>query len=193
MKRQFTFQQYRMIDLGLFAVMLLIFEYIIVSAATKWFPGQPFTVSVVAAVTGIVMMRWGYWGGIHAALGGIFFCMFSGAEPEQYLIYGLGNLLSVLAVLFIRWQGDRKIRTTPLLSLVYAAGTQVLMQLGRIAVAVVLGHSFRNCLGFITTDALSILFTMVIIWVVRSLDGLFEDQKTYLLRLQEEREKERGE
>ncbi len=182
-----------MIDLGLFAVMLFIFEYIIVSAATKWFPGQPFTVSVVAAVTGIVMVRWGAWGGIHAVLGGLMFCMFSGAEPEHYIIYGLGNLLSLLSLLLIKWQGDKKIRTTPLLALTYAAGTQLLMHIGRMAVAVVLGHSLRNCFGFITTDVLSVIFTMVIIWIVRQLDGLFENQKTYLLRLQEEREKERGE
>ncbi len=34
-----------------------------------------------------------------------------------------------------------------------------------------------------------ILFTLVITWIVRRLDGVFEDQKHYLLRLQEERER----
>jgi len=193
MKRQLTFSEYRTIDLLLFAGMLAVFEFIIVSAATKWFPDQPFTVSVVAAVTSIVMMRWGPFAAIHAVLGGAVFCAFSGAEPEHYIIYCAGNLLSLFSLLLIRWLGEEKIRKQVLLSLVFALSTQLLMQIGRALVAVILGHPLINCLGFITTDALSWLFAMVIIWIVRNLDGLFENQKSYLLRLQKEREKERGE
>ena len=57
--------------------MLVIFEFIIVMAARFWFPGQPFTVSLVAAITTIVYMRWGYWGVIHAALGGVVYSFMS--------------------------------------------------------------------------------------------------------------------
>ena len=66
MRRQRTWKQYRAIDLGMFAVMLAIFEYIIVRAANWWFPGQPYVVSLAAPVTAIVYMRWGPWGAIHA-------------------------------------------------------------------------------------------------------------------------------
>ena len=38
-------------------------------------------------------------------------------------------------------------------------------------------------LGFFTTDSLSLLFTFVIIWIARKLDGVYEDQKHYLLRI----------
>ncbi len=192
MKRQISFAQYRLIDLSLLAVVLLVFEYIIVSAATAWFPAQPYTVSVVASVTAIAMMRWGWPGAVHAALGGAVFCLFSGAEPKHYIIYCVGNLLSVLSVLLLKLLGSEKIRRDTVLSLTFAFCVQVLMQTGRIITAVCLGEPFRNCLGFFTTDALSILFTLVIILIARRLDGLFEDQKTYLLRIQEEREKERG-
>ena len=193
MRRQLTFSPYRGIDLLLFAVMLLISEYVIVSAATIWFPGQPYTVSVVAAITAIVMMRWGPFAAIHAVLGGAVFCFFSGATPEQYLIYCLGNVAALLSLLLIKIFGSEKVRGNTLLSLLFALCTQLFMQLGRAAVALVLGHSLVSGLGFIATDALSILFTMVIIWIVRRLDGLFENQKSYLLRLEKEREKEGGE
>ena len=46
-----------------------------------------------------------------------------------------------------------------------------------------LGAAARNCLGFFTTDALSLLFTGVVVWTARRLDGIFEDQKHYLLRI----------
>lgn len=193
MKQQLTFSQYRGIDLILFSVMLLISEFVIVTAATAWFPGQPYTVSVVAGITAIVMMRWGPWAAIHAVLGGAAFCLFSHATPEQYLIYCAGNLAALLALLLIRFIGSEKLRSDNLLSLLFALCTQLLMQLGRGAVAMALGHSLAEGLGFIATDALSIVFTMVIIWIVRRLDGLFENQKSYLLRLEKEREKERGE
>ena len=39
-------------------------------AARFWFPGQPYTVSLAGAIASIMYMRWGYWGGIHAALAG---------------------------------------------------------------------------------------------------------------------------
>ncbi len=193
MNRQLSYSQYRAIDLSLMAVMLLVFEFIVVKAATSWFPQQPFTVSVVASVTAIAMMRWGPFAAIHAVWGGVVFCFCSGAEPKHYLIYCLGNLLAMLALLLIRFIGSEKIRTDVFFSLLYAFSVQSLMLVGRAAVAMAMGHTFGNGLGFITTDALSIIFTMVIIWIVRNLDGMFENQKSYLLRLQKEREKERGE
>ena len=57
MKRQISFRQYRAIDLGLFALLLLASEALLVTAATRWFPEQPYTVSVSAAVTAIVLLR----------------------------------------------------------------------------------------------------------------------------------------
>ena len=84
----------------------------------------------------------------------------------------------------------KKIRKDLILSLVFAFAVQLLMQLGRAGMAKLLGHTWTEALGFITTDILSVLFTMVIIGIVRRIDGLFEDQKTYLLRIQKERNKE---
>ncbi len=192
MKRQYSFSQYRVIDLSLFAVMLLVFEFLIISA-TKWFPTELYTVSLAAAITAIVMMRWGAFAAIHAVLGGAVYCIFTAAAPQQFLIYCAGNLLSMLSLLMIKFIGSEKIRGDVILSLLFALCTQVLMQVGRAAVAMLMGYSFSSALGFIMTDVLSIVFTMVIVWIVRHLDGMFENQKSYLLRIQEEREKERGE
>ena len=71
MKRQLTWKEYRAIDLGLMALALAIFEFIIVRAANWWFPGQPFTVSLAAPIAAVVYMRWGPWGVIHAVEAGL--------------------------------------------------------------------------------------------------------------------------
>ena len=193
MNRQMSLQQYRAIDLGLFAVMLAISETVITLAATRWFPDQLYTVSVTAAITAIVLMRWGPWAAIHAVFGGFVFCLASGATTPQYLIYCAGNLMGLLSLLLIRAFGGERIRADVLLSLLFALVTQLLMQLGRgVMAALVLKASAGQVFAFFTTDALSDLFSMVIIWIVRRLDGMFEDQVNFLLRTQKAREDERS-
>ncbi len=187
MKRQRTWKEYRAIDLALLAAALAIFEFVIVRAAGWWFPDQPYTVSLAAAMTSIVYMRWGLWGALHALEAGLVFCCFSGATGEQYLIYCVGNLLSASAVLLLRTAGKERVRTGHL-SLVFPLLVQLLMQAGRGAVALLLGADPRDAAGFFTTDSLSLLFTFVIIWIARKLDGVYEDQKHYLLRLHAQEE-----
>ena len=190
MRRQRTWKEYRAIDLALWALALAVFEFLIVRAANWWFPEQPFTVSLAAAVASIVYMRWGWWGAVHAALAGLVFCFFSGAAPGQYVIYCGGNLLSVLAVPLRSRVGAERVRTGRL-SLVFPLLVQLLMQGGRALAALLLGAGPQAAVGFFTTDSLSLLFTFVIIWIARKLDGVYEDQKHYLLRVHAEGEERR--
>ena len=192
MNRHLTFAQYRRMDLFFFAVMLCVSEALIVNAAIRWFPDQLYSVSVTAALTAIVLVRWGPWAAIHAVLGGLVYCLAGGASGKQYIIYCIGNLLSLLSLLLIRAFGQERIRKTPLLTLLYALCTLLLMQLGRALLALLLGAEKQTCFDFFTTDALSGLFTMVIVWIAARLDGILEDQKTYLLRVNKEREEEKG-
>ncbi len=191
MEKQRTLKQYRTIDLSLFAIMLVVFEYVITHAAKFWFPAQPYTVSLAAVITAIVYMRWGAWGGIHAVLAGIVFCVFSGASGQQYIIYCIGNLLSLAAVLILRFAGKEKVRTG-WLSLIFPLIVLPLMQIGRAVTAIALGASPLSVTGFFTTDSLSYLFTFVIIWIARRLDGIYEDQKHYLLRIHAKQESREG-
>ena len=181
--------EYRTIDLGLFLLMMAMFEPVLHFAATKLFPAEPYTVSVVAAITAIVMMRWGPWAGIHAALGGLLACLLAGARWDQYLIYGLGNLLSLTALFLLKAWGKEETRKDALQSIGFGLVTVLLMQLGRAVLALALGNDWQVCLGFFTTGVITDLFTVVVIWIARRLDGIFEDQIHYLLRIQKENQK----
>ena len=192
MKGSRGLNKYRTIDLTLFAVMLCVFETVLVKASTRWFPNEPYTVSVTAAVTAIVMMRWGPWAAIHALLGGLVFCYASGAAPWQYLIYCGGNLFSMAALLLKRRMGEEAIRTDALKTLLFGLCAIALMQAGRVLASLLTGAALSAALGFFTTDVVTVLFTLMIVWIVRRLDGVWEDQQHYLLRLREEQEKERG-
>lgn len=192
MKRQMTLAQYRSVDITLFALLLAVFESIITLAATGWFPGQLYTVSLTPALCAIVLMRWGGWAGLHALLGGGVFALVSGGTLRQLAIYALGNLACLLTLPVLRGTGKERIRSDKLLTLLFALGVCLLMQLGRAAAALAMGTEPGLCTGFFTTDALSALFAMVIVSLARRLDGLFEDQKCYLLRCQRQRDKEKG-
>jgi len=183
MNRQFSFKQYRAIDLAFFALILCVTETLIARAAAFWFPDQLYTVSVTGAVAAIVMMRWGPWAAIHAALGGAVFVFASRGSAAHLLIYCAGNLLGLLSLLPLKALGAERIRTDGFLSVCFGLLTLLLMQLGRALAALLLGTRFADCLGFFTTDALSLLFTGLIIWIARRLDGIFENQKHYLLRI----------
>ncbi len=187
MSKQRTVGQYRGVDLSLFAVMLLIFETVIIQASVRWFPGEPYTVSLVPAITAIVLIRWGPWAAIHAVLGAVILCAESGASLSQYAVYGFGNLLALAALpLLPLLGGSGEITRRSGKAVCFGLLVLLLMQLGRALVSLLFGWGVERALGFFTTEAITDLFTLVILWIVRRLDGVLEDQKHYLLRLQEE-------
>lgn len=192
MKRQLSLGEYRTIDLALFAVMLALFEFLIVRFAIVSY----YTVSLTAVITAVVYMRWGWWGAIHAALGGALFCLYysgvsSADQPvgwTQYMIYTVGNLFSLAAVPVLKKLGPERVRGNAVTSLVFSLAVILLMQGGRAVVALALGVATPEiALGYFTGDSLSVLFTLVVTWIVRRLDGVFEEQRHYLTRVQEER------
>jgi len=185
-----TVGQYRRIDLGLFAAIMAVFETLLVTAATKWFPNEPYTVSVVPAVTTIVMMRWGPWAGVHAVLGGIVFCAASGARLPHYAVYGAGNLLALAALAPLRHATPEGVRSSAFRSMLLALAVPLLMQAGRAAVSMLLGTPAALAAGFFATDVITLLFTVVLIWIARRMDGVFEEQRHYLLRIHSQEENE---
>ena len=188
---QITFKQYRNIDLVIWTILLIIFETITTFATTKWFAAQAVAISISLALICIVMMRWNGYAAILAVVGGFVYCLASGAEPKQYLIYCIGNLFSLIALLLFKVFDKEKIRTDIPKLVVFVLVAYVGMALGRGAVTQFFGGDIKAFVVFATTDIISLLFAEVILILLRKSDGMIEDQKTYLLRLdREKKEKE---
>ena len=184
--KQMSFKQYRAMDLVFFTLILAVSQLIITFAASRWFADQLYVVSPVAAVTAIVMMRWDLFALIPAAAGGVVLSLISGGSWKHILIYSVGNLLSLAALALLKRLGKQEVQGSTKLALFFAAAVQVLMLIGRMLTALVAGYGFFESLAFMTTDILSIVFTLVLVWIARRVDGLFEDQKHYLRRIQNE-------
>ena len=192
MKHQITFRQCRAMDVGMFTALMCICEMLITLGATRWFPGEPYTLSITPAVTAIVMVRWGGFAAIPACLGAFVFCLVSGATLPQYAIYCVGNLAALVLTQFLRRYDWERLHTQVLLAMLYGLLTALVMQLGRAVIALALGNSLAVCAGFVMTDMLSTLFAVLIVWIARQLDGMLEEQKHYLTRVAEEQEKEKA-
>lgn len=193
MRRQMTFAQYRAMDLLIFTALLCLCEALIVLGATVWFADQLYTLSLTAAVTAIVLVRWGILAAVPAVCGGLVFCFFSGAMPSQYLIYCAGNLLALVLLLLLRGGRWKKLRDNVLLAMGYGLMTALLMQLGRFVLACLMGAAPAVCVVFFTTDVLSTFFSVLLVWICRRLDGMLEEQRHYLIRIQEEEIRDKGE
>ena len=191
MKHQITFRQYRAMDILMFTVLVCVGEVLITLGATRWFPAEPYTLSLVPAVTAIVMVRWGGFAAIPACLGAFVFCLASGATLSQYAIYCVGNLAALALTQFLYRFGWKRLHDQVLLAILFGLLTALLMQAGRALMALILGTPFALCGGFFTTDVLSTLFAALIVWMARNLNGMLEEQKHYLRRIAEEMEKEK--
>lgn len=192
MQRRMSLKQYRTMDLCVFASILCVCEVLIVLAGTRWFPGELYTLSLSAAVTAVVIVRWGAWAAIPAALGGLSFCLASGATGAQFAIYCGGNLAVLLLCPWVRRVTWQRLHGNVLLAIAYGAAAALLMQTGRALVALTMGHAPGAMIMFYTTDVLSTLFSALIVWICRRLDGMLEEQTHYILRIQKEQEEKKS-
>ena len=182
-----TYNKYRAINIVILSLIFVIAESAVTFGANLWFPELPYTVSLAVIIISLELIRWNAFGAVAALVSGVAFCLASGANPEQFLIYCIGNLFTLFALIFIKTVGSEKIRKNSALCAVYVILVFLLAEVGRGLVAMVLGNEPAILIQFLTTDALSGLFGIIVISIVRNADGMFENQKKYLIRLEEER------
>jgi hypothetical protein len=186
-----TFKQYQYIDLAIFSVLLVISEAITTVATNTWFAAQPIAISTTLIFICIIMMRWSWYAIIPACLGGLVFCVACGARPEQYLTYAVGNCAALSAMLWFKVWGKEKTRLSRFKLCIFVLTAYVSMQLGRWVLSLPFGARLDTLVAFLATDIISLLFAGVVIVLMRGTDGMIEDQKAYLFRLQREREAEK--
>ncbi len=190
MKREISFAQYRAIDLAMLTALMVFAELGIYIARSTAFTGQLMLASPCGIIVALVMMRWSGWAAIPAALGGVLYALLYGSGWRSFLTFGIGNLLVLAVLVYFKIFTKEAVRQSVLKTLLFGLLVQASMLLGRALVAFALGNGLRACLSFITGDALSVLFVLVAVWIIRRIEGLFEDQKSYLLRIQQERQVE---
>ena len=83
-----------------------------------------------------------------------------------------------------------KVRNDFFFRMVFACLVYISLTAGRWFCSLPFKISIQTLLTFLGTDILSLLFAIVVLTVAKNVDGLIEDQKAYLLRLEKERKEE---
>lgn len=202
LQKNLTFSQYKMADVTLLTTLCCVFEALITVAAIEWFPEQPYSVSLVYAFVALVSMRWNGYSVVTALCGGLTYCItanlcankvaaagmpFTAMGAQGYLVILGGNLFCLLVLILHKVIGKQKIRDSILFSILYVAAVFVSMSLGRFGIMLLVNTSVSRALEIVMYDLLSFVFALVIVLICRKQNGLFEDQRSYLLRLEEER------
>ena len=187
--RLISFKQYCLTDLFLFAVILVAFELILHFAGVAY--GGTFSVSPLIPITLLVIMRWGWQGAFFAVGDGLLVCLLNlkteGFAPYLFAVYIIGNSFIMLVLLMTRFMGKEKIRGKWYFSVLFALSGWVAVVIGRVLVFVCFGQDFVAALVGQLIDLLSPVIAVLLILVMRRLDGMFEDQRHFLLRMDKER------
>ena len=187
-----SFKQYRNIDLAIFVAMYALCEYLVVKAATVWFD-EPYSISIMLPLLLIVMMRWDKYAIVHAIVYAILFVYYQNGNLNQYLIYIIGNLGFMLTLIYVYKIGKENIRTSFFRSLMYLLIGYITMELFRgFASIIIAGSNPGIILQFLMSDMLTLVFGLLVIIIVRNVEGLYMDQKQYLIQLNSQKENDDG-
>jgi len=185
---------------------MLLAELLTSYAANTWLPGISFAVSLTFPILIIVYMRWGALGAINAGIGGFMVCLFSditggqAMTAERIITSVVGHLcLTVAPLIFILFgKGDiKKGRATTrekwYMTFLYVGIMYLAMNVGFAAAeSITLQREFFPLtLRYLSFNGVTLIFSVVVAIVVRKTEGLFEDQKTYMFRLERERLEQR--
>ena len=191
--RFISFRQYKYTDLFFFALILGISELLVFCAFRFWFADvtERFYINFMLAIALTVIMRWGWYGGLFAVADGVILCAVEGGDWKMYLTYIIGNACILSVLLLTKFVGKERIRVKWYLSLAYVAAGWVSVNLGIACMNAIFGKNFLSAfltgLGFGVYGALPFITAFVVVMILRHLNGMFEDQKHYLLRADKER------
>lgn len=198
--RLISVKQYRATDLFIFALIITVAE-ILTYFAGKWFPsGAFFTFSLMLPIALTVMMRWGWPSVLYAVWCGLLNCLLSlgngAVTGAQYASYIIGNGFMAIPLIILHFIGKDKVRGHWWSSLLFVIFSWLMVYLGRssmwaIAYQISPISGLKAYAGFevfAVGDMLSLLMAIVVVLTLRRLDGMFEDQKSFLKRLDKERQ-----
>ena len=73
---------------------------------------------------------------------------------------------------------------------IFVLSAYISMQLGRWLISLCFGGKLWNLVGYLAVDVISLLFAVVLMLILRKQEGMIEDQKAYLFRLDRQKREE---
>lgn len=186
MNKRLSFKEYRAIDLLIYTAIVIIFE-IISQKAVSWL-NVSISFSLFFALSLLVIMRWNFYAIIPVLGSQITYSIMLGSSLKNYLVYIIGSIFIFIVTLFFV-KGKEKMKN-PWIIVLYIFSGYFAVEIGRSFIAIFFGSSFfKTLVGFLGTDIINIFIAFLIIFIARRQDGVFEDQKSFLIRKEKEDQK----
>lgn len=190
--RLISLRQYRLTDSVIFALILAAFDLIAYGALSMFGASAYFTFTMTLPITLLVMMRWGWQSVFYAVADGLILSfLYNRTVWQSYLSYAAGGAALMLILIPFKLIGKQRIRDKWYLTAAAVLAGWFVMNTTVTVIQTVCGADFLNVasynFGVGLTGLMSLAAGLVVILVMRRLDGMFEDQKHYLIRLDKER------
>ena len=191
--RLISIQQYRLTDLFLFALILVAFDLLSYYALNAFGASATFTFTLTVPLVLLVMMRWGWPCVLFAVLDGtLFVALRFPASWAMYLSYIIGYASVALLLIPLKFITKRKIAekwyfSAPFVVLAWGIMNLVISAVESICGLTAFADALAANFGMGYTGLMSLAAALAVILVMRRLDGMFEDQRAYLKRLDDER------
>jgi len=190
--RLISVKQYRLTDLFLFALILVIYDLLAHFVPTLFQGAAVYSFCLTLLFTLTVMIRWGWQSAFFAVGDGVFLALLGGGGWSMVLSYAVGNAFMLLLLIPIKFIGKEKITSRWWASAAFVLVGWVLQNVGITIMQTIFGEGFVSCIkanfGFALTGLLQLAMSVVITLVLRRLNGMYEDQLSYLMRIHGEME-----
>lgn len=177
----------------LFAIILVVFD-LLSRLATAWLADEVtlYVFSLTVPFVLLVMMRWG-WVSVFYAVGDavLLTALNNPTVWQSYVAYVLGSSAILLLLIPLHFIGKQKVASKWYLTALFVLLGWLLLNLVASFVQFLCGESFIGSLiGNMILGVhgyLSLAIGIALLLLLRRLDGMFEDQKHYLIRMDKER------
>lgn len=182
MNKGISLNLYRFLDIAIFSFIGLFFEYISFKILNIY--DYPYySISVSLLINLLIMKRWGKYSLFYSIISGLFYVYLNKGNLINYFIYGIGNIF-ILFDLFLLYKKKDSIKSNIFINSLFIINGFILSCLGRSVVALILRKNIiETFISFIGTESLNLIFSLIILNIIRNIDGLYEDQVEYIKRI----------
>lgn len=177
----------------MFTVIAIIAE-LVCYYAQGWFSDAAFyTLNLMVPIITIVLVRWGWWGLLLTVAESLLYCVIRGSVWQGYIIYMVGNAAIAIELLIIWLLKERLNKRWYWAFILVLAGWVAVNFIRACLYAICYGNflsAMATMFGVSDGGLLALAMGEIIILICRKFDGLFENQKRYLIRLDKERKEE---
>lgn len=182
MNKGISLNLYRFLDIAIFSFIGLLFEYISFKILNIY--DYPYySISVSLLINLLIMKRWGKYSLFYSIISGLFYVYLNNGNLINYFIYGIGNIF-ILFDLFLLYKKKDSIKSNIFINSLFIINGFILSCLGRSVVALIFKKNIiETFISFVGTESLNLIFSLIILNIIRNIDGLYEDQVEYIKRI----------